>query len=65
MTILFFFYFLQNTETMFLTLFEDVGHSSDARTLLEDYLLGDVREEDRKPEFKDNGIKKQKSCSVM
>merc|ERR1711962_232951 len=32
--------------------FEDVGHSSDARILLADYLIGDLREEDRAPEFK-------------
>ena len=32
--------------------FEDVGHSTDARTLLDDYLLGELREEDKKPEFK-------------
>ncbi|CBY24561.1 unnamed protein product [Oikopleura dioica] len=28
--------------------FEDVGHSADARELLTDYLLGDLREEDHK-----------------
>ena len=28
--------------------FEDVGHSADARELLEDYLVGDLREEDHK-----------------
>ena len=32
--------------------FEDVGHSSDARILLADYLIGELREEDRAPEFK-------------
>ena len=32
--------------------FEDVGHSTDARTLLDDYLVGELREEDKKPEFK-------------
>ena len=32
--------------------FEDVGHSSDARILLADYLIGELREEDQAPEFK-------------
>merc|ERR1711913_134777 len=27
--------------------FEDVGHSTDAREMMEEYFLGDVREEDR------------------
>ena len=28
--------------------FEDVGHSADARELLQDYLVGDLRQEDHK-----------------
>jgi len=27
--------------------FEDVGHSTDARTMMNDYLIGEVRDEDR------------------
>ncbi|XP_027039713.1 cytochrome b5 isoform X2 [Pocillopora verrucosa] len=30
--------------------FEDVGHSSDARELMEQYLVGELAEEDRIPE---------------
>ncbi|XP_028519176.1 cytochrome b5 isoform X2 [Exaiptasia diaphana] len=28
--------------------FEDVGHSSDARTLMKDYLIGELKEEDKR-----------------
>ena len=49
--------------------FEDVGHSTDARTLLNDYLLGELREEDKKPEFKGTlrreAEESQYKCSIQ
>ncbi|GFT66767.1 cytochrome b5 [Nephila pilipes] len=35
--------------------FEDVGHSIDARTLMEDYKIGELSEEDQKEKPKTNG----------
>lgn len=37
--------------------FEDVGHSTDARTMMKDYLIGELNEED-KSNVKDQGPKK-------
>jgi len=37
--------------------FEDVGHSTDARTMMKDYLIGELNEED-KSNTKDQGPKK-------